>query len=403
MTTPNTPAKWKAMMQKAGTTLSPPITAILCLLAGLDLGSIALVTIAATIPASLYQRRLSASEDHRSSSTLQEDKVEVFENKKHIVVYKTPEGPQFLAFYKIMRRPTSYSLDILKTTFANGNLTIHPMIHANGAFLAIRFSNKRKNYQKSTFWEEPEHLESLARNLTRQVPGLALEAAALSDIKALLGIFGLKIAEEQISQLETRRASNRPESSLSEADTILSETFMNSIRNIEMAPVDAVLSEEAIPASSVPEMSLNGPRRSFSNDKPDMAKNAEREIQALTESYQKIRATAENMQNDPSVALMTSTGKRIAGQLVVKDLREALEALQNGIELPSDVEVWISDYQAYLNRHFENLSSNYTEVDPDLLWEHIPEAIELLGRILAGLVATQVDGHPNIYGVSLPS
>jgi hypothetical protein len=429
VTVPNAFAKWKTTIQKAGTTLSPPITAILCLLVGLDLGSIALATIAATIPASLYQRRLSASEDNRSSSVLQEGKVEVFENKKHIAVYKTPEGPQFLAFYKIMRRPTSYSLDTLKNTFANGNLTIHPMIHGNGAFLAIRFSNKRKNYQKSTFWEEPKHLESLAQNLARQVPGLALEAAALSDIKALLGIFGLKIAEEQISQLETRKAFNQyefvqerynarnqpqssgflrknlqnSESSLSEADTVLSETFMNSIRNIEMAPVDAGLSEEAIPASSVPGMSLNEPRRSFSNDRPETAKNTEKEIQALTESYHKIRATVENMRNDPNTALMTSTGRRIAGQLVVKDLRETLEVLQNGIALPSDVQVRISDYQAYLKRHFENPSNNYAEVDPNLLWEYIPQATELLGTILASLFGAQVDRHHNIYGINPPS
>ena len=148
---------------------------------------------------------------------------------------------------------------------------------------------------------------------------------------------------------------------------------------------------------------MKGPRRSFSNDEQDMAKNGEKEIQALTESYQKIRATVENMQNDPSVALMTSTGKRIAGQLVVKDLREALEALQNGIELPSDVQVRIGGYQAYLNRHFENLSSNQMEINPDLLWEHIPRATELLGRILDGLFAAQGDAPQNIYGVNLPS
>jgi hypothetical protein len=428
---PNAPVKWKTKMQKAGTTLSPPIIAIFCLLVGLDLGSIALVIIAATIPASLYQRRLSASEVNGSSNELQEDKVKVFENKKHIVVYKTPEGPQFLAFYKIVSRPAMYSLDTLKTTFANSNsnLTIYPMIHANGAFLAIRFSNKNKNYPKNTFWEEPQHLDSLAHNLTRQVPGLALEAAALSDIKALLGIFGLNIPEEQISQLETRSASyqhefaqerynaqNQPqssgvlrnnlqnsESSLSEADTILSETLMNSIRNIEMTPVNAGLSEEAIPTSSVAIASLNEPEREASSHRPEMAKNTEKEIQALTEFYQKIQATVEDIQKDATAALMTSTGKRIAGQLVVKDLRGALEALQNVIGLPSDVQGRVSDYQAYLNQHFENFSNNNTEADPDLLWEHIPQATELLGRILNSLFAAQGDGHHNIYGVSQPN
>lgn len=429
MNIPNTSVKWKIQMQKAGTALTPPIIASFCLLVGLDLGSIALVTIAATIPASLFQRRLSASAGNYSSNELQDDNVEVFENKKNIIVYKTAEGPQFLAFYKIIRRPTRYSLDTLKTTFANSNLTIYPMIHVNGTFLAIRFLNKNKDYQKNTFWEEPQHLESLAQNLARQLPGLVLEAAALSDIKALLSVFGLKITEEQLSRLETKKASNQhelaqersnaqnqlqssdvlrnnprnSENPLSEADTTLSEILLNFIRNRETTHPDAVLREETILTSPIVAAPLIESNRQFSNHKPNTAKNTEKEIRVLTESYHKIQATVENIRNDPNTALMTSTGKRIAGQLVVKDLKETLETLQNVIGLSADAQGRISDYQAYLNRHFENLGNDNSEVDPDLLWEYIPQATELLGRIFDGLFAAQGDGYHNTRRVSLLS
>ncbi|MHA2495382.1 MAG: hypothetical protein ACXAEI_07830, partial [Candidatus Hodarchaeales archaeon] len=211
MSIDETKKKPKTWTKRVVTALMPPIATSITLLAGLGIVSIAIVTIGIGFLASIYSRRLSAYSSSSTPQLQQGDLVETFANKSNVVMYRTPEGPQIMAFYQVVRRPSDYSFHTLRATLGNSNLTVHPIIHANGPFLCIRFSDNGSSNQKDFVWDVPRHLESLILSITQKTPGLELEHASLTDLKDLLGVFGLRIRERQDRSVQVSGSSDPPQ------------------------------------------------------------------------------------------------------------------------------------------------------------------------------------------------
>ncbi|MHA2370447.1 MAG: hypothetical protein ACXADX_16650, partial [Candidatus Hodarchaeales archaeon] len=208
MSIDETKKKPKTWTKRVVTALMPPMATSITLLAGLGIVSIAIVTIGIGFLASIYSRRLSAYSSSSTPQLQQGDLVEIFANKSNVVMYRTPEGPQIMAFYQVVRRPSDYSFHALRATLGNSNLTVHPIIHANGPFLCIRFSDNGSSNQKDFVWDVPRHLEGLILSITQKTPGLELAPASLTDLKDLLGVFGLRIKERQDRSVQVSGSSD---------------------------------------------------------------------------------------------------------------------------------------------------------------------------------------------------
>ncbi|MFW9914039.1 MAG: hypothetical protein ACFFGZ_00385 [Candidatus Thorarchaeota archaeon] len=323
--------------------LSPPLIIVLCLLASLALLSTIILNLLVVLLSSLYSRRLSAYEESYSPCELQNDKGKAIKHNSNAVVYRSHHGPEILAFYKVLRRPQNYSLDELRAAFGTSNLTIYPIIHANGSFLAFRFAENSHSYQNNSVWEIPNHLDELARTISMQVPGLELVPASLPDVKRLLEVFGLRINDTQ-NGIHSKSADIR-------------RTNRDLLSNSGNSPL-----------------------------------NSNNELENAISHFEKATATIESIQGDPNSVPITPTGKQIAERLVIKDLSDLLGILQSLANLPESVQDKIATCQAYLNVYIDNSSKNGITT-PNTLWKHVPGAVELIEEILEELLGTYEGNH----------
>ncbi|MFX0113418.1 MAG: hypothetical protein ACFFB3_02610 [Candidatus Hodarchaeota archaeon] len=407
-------------VQRLGTIIAPLVAASLSLLAGLDLFSIVLVTVAVAFPASLYNRRLSASANILPSYVQQGTLNEIFENRKNIVVYKTAEGPHIIAFYKIIRQPQDYSLHTLKASFAKTNLTLYPIIHTNGPFLAIRFSSESKNDQNQFIWDLPSHLDAFTQTLMQRFAGLEIIAATPTDIKTLMTIFGTeKLSKKSTLPPEVINSchfSSDREEEHSHGLQRSVENLRNLLRNSEDIPPktergepqrkqDSSKSIKPIQeelqfgkeASAKPFEKPLQQEHTVSTDPANsrdemktvtiLPKEKEEDLIPIMESFQKIIAAVGSGQDRPNAVPITPIGKRIAGHLVAKDLKSLLDILQNLENLPIDVQSKITAYSACLERLFGTSFDSNIITHPDELWARIPGAVELIESILEDLLS----------------
>lgn len=426
MSTDRTKKKPKTWTKRAVTALMPPIATSISLLADLDIVSIALITIIIGFLASIYSRRLSAYNTATTPQLQQDGLVETFANKTNIVIFRAPEGSQIMAFYKVLRRPSGYSFHTLRATFGNSNLTVHPMIHANGPFLCIRFSNDSANSQRNLVWDVPRYLESFIQSITQKTPGLELAPASLADLKDLLGVFGLQINERHDRSLQTSSSSvpprpkrdrsydpsdhpskkiirnNSPKPSNNDPTTAraLSEIARGIFHNNKSIEEENTAIEEASASSADIGVSSNEFASQTSSINNASAQGNKEEYRDLTESYEKILANIENIQGDQQPSLVTPIGKRIAGHLLIKDLQEFLETLQNLTGLPIAAQDKITAYSTYLNQHFRELVSSNTIVSPDELWKRIPGAVELIEEVLGDLLTIYEENYNQTEGTA---
>ncbi|MHA2369462.1 MAG: hypothetical protein ACXADX_11645 [Candidatus Hodarchaeales archaeon] len=317
---------------------------------------------------SLYSRRLSTYEEHISPCKQQNDDAEAIKNSSNAIVYRSASGPQVLAFYQVLRRPHNYSLDEIKATFGTSNLTIYPIIHANGPFLAIRFAENGRSYQNNSIWEIPNHLDDLARMISRQVPGLELIPASLPDVKRLLGVFGLRIND---TQNDVKKRSKQPDQKQALANA-------------------GTLFQEGVHSNSTDKRRAS---RGLLSNPGNSPLNANNELEKAINQFEKATTTIENIHRDADSVPITPTGKQIAERLVIKDLKDLLEILQSLGNLPESVQEEVTACKAYLDAHIDSSSKN-GKTTPDILWKHIPGAVELIEEILEELLGTY-EGNPS--------
>ncbi|MHA2369569.1 MAG: NYN domain-containing protein [Candidatus Hodarchaeales archaeon] len=197
MIIPKVSTELKLRLQKLGTIFAPPITAGICLLAGLGLFYVALLTIVVAFPASLYNRRLYVYSEAAVATSKQDLGVDLLENQPNVVVYNTRDGLQIIGFYKISKRPQRQFLQTLNSTISNSNLAISLIDNANGTFLVIRFPGKGYRNQRQFMHDAKEHLQTNTQAITQDIPGLELEPATLEELKSLTGLLGLEITKKR--------------------------------------------------------------------------------------------------------------------------------------------------------------------------------------------------------------
>lgn len=231
---PNASNELKLRLQKLGTILAPPITAGICLLAGLGLFYVALLTIVVAFPASLYNRRLYVYSEAAVATSKQDLGVDLLENHPNVVVYNTRDGLQIIGFYKISKRPQRQFLQTLNSTISNSNLAISLIDNANGTFLVIRFPGKGYRNQRQFMHDAIEHLQTNTQAITQDIPGLELESATLEELKSLTGLLGLEIAKKRnyddLEALDTRDSHiDREKRRLPGVQEIQGNSFRNEI------------------------------------------------------------------------------------------------------------------------------------------------------------------------------
>ncbi|MFQ5980802.1 MAG: hypothetical protein ACE5OZ_21910 [Candidatus Heimdallarchaeota archaeon] len=400
-------------IQKASVVLLPPIIAGWGLLAGLNLLTIAFGTLAVTLGASLYNRHLSATSENSLSPPLQDAATKPFKNNSHMIVYKSAKGPQILAFYKIISRPHDYSLHTLKASFANSKLAIYPMIHTNGPFLAIRFSDKGLQSQQKLILEAPDYLEKLIETMMLKLPGLTLTRASSTEVKALLTVFGVRKTHGVVPQADPtdqrQKASNHePQGQLAEKlrlsveqrELLLIPPEEQPLRaeRVELEPLKvplktskpldnnrkAVGRHSANSSDETPSVATPGPvftRSAQSDPKINSA------IEDLRELYTKIQETTETVLTKTNSIPITSTGKRIAGRLVIKDIGALLAILKSFPDLSTKAQERISACSTYLDKQFRIPGSNANAVPSDDIWKQIPVAIEFLEGVVREILS----------------
>ncbi|MFW9915788.1 MAG: hypothetical protein ACFFGZ_09295 [Candidatus Thorarchaeota archaeon] len=418
--------KPKTWTKRAVTALMPPIATSISLLAGLNIVSIAIVTIIIGFLASLYSRRLSVYTSVTAAHFQQDDLAETFENKSNIVIYRAPEGAQLMAFYRILRRPSGYSFHTLRATFGNSNLTVHPIIHANGPFLCFRFSDDNTSYQKNLVWDVPRHLESLILSITQKTPGLELAPATFADLKDLLGIFGLRIKERPSGSFQTSSASDPPHLSRDRSGDLsghlpkriirkdspkpsnnnpaaarsLSEIARGIFHNQKSVAEENAAIEDALISSTKIGISSNQTISHGSSANNTMIEGTKEDYRDLVDSYEKILASIDSIQGDQQPSPITPTGKRIAGHLLIKDLQEFLKILQNLTGLPLETRDKITAYKTRLNQHFQELVGSNREISPDELWKRIPGAVEMIEEVLGDLLTIYEENYHQTDGTT---
>ncbi|MFX0112980.1 MAG: hypothetical protein ACFFB3_00380 [Candidatus Hodarchaeota archaeon] len=392
-------------MQRLGAVLAPPVITGLCLLIGFDLISTAMVAFATAFPASLYSRRLTASTEKSHSYEQEEEAAKILQDRKNIVVYKTAEGPQIIGFYKILQRPPGYAFHTLRAKFAQSDLTIYPMIHANGLFLAFRLCDNGPQSQKYLILEAPQHLETFAQTLMQKLPGLAIEPASFTDVKSLIRIFGLKSVETSKGSSEII---NRPSSCSFESinrltqdpdflEKILKKKLRKSERKVpENKRASNNLLREFGDSSTSPESRLD-----ISNKNIYPVMSGKKALATLTDTYQQILATIESVQGDANAVPVTFTVKRIAGRLVLKDLIEVLNICQTLTGLPLEIQNLMNAFQAYYKHYFGDLTAKTIPIRTEELWEHIPGAAVIVGMLVEKLGASQLTAQPQWAELSL--
>jgi hypothetical protein len=394
--------------------LLPPIIAGWGLLAGLNLLTIAFGTLAVTLAASLYNRHLSAAPENSLSPPLQDAATKPFKNNSHMIVYKSAKGPQILAFYKISSSPHDYSLHTLKASFANSKLTIHPMIHTNGPFLAIRFSDKGLQSQQKLILEAPDYLEKLIETMMLKLPGLTLTRASSTEVKALLTVFGVKPKTQEVVR-QADPTDQRQKTPNHEPQGQLAEKLRLSVEQRELLlippeeqppkaeraeleplkvpiktskPLDngrkAVGRHSANSSHRTPSVATPGPVFTRSAQSDPKIKSA---IEDIRELYTKIQETTETVLTKTNSLPITSTGKRIAGRLVIKDIGALLAILKSFPDLSTKAQERISACSTYLDKQFGIPGSNAKAVPPDDIWKQIPVAIELLEGVVREIMS----------------
>ncbi|MFX0115447.1 MAG: hypothetical protein ACFFB3_12935 [Candidatus Hodarchaeota archaeon] len=201
VTLPKASNDMKFRIQKIGIVLAPPLTACVCLLAGLDIFYVALFAIAVAFPASLYNRRLYVYTEENMSEGKQDLGMELLENRPNVVAYKNHNGTQIIGVYKIAQKPQRQFLHTLNSTVANYNLAMSFIENANGTFLVIRFPGKGYKNPRRLIRDAVEHLETLSGIITQDAPGLKVEPASLEELRSLTGLLGLAIAKKPNHQV----------------------------------------------------------------------------------------------------------------------------------------------------------------------------------------------------------
>ncbi|MFX0116717.1 MAG: hypothetical protein ACFFB3_19370 [Candidatus Hodarchaeota archaeon] len=181
-------------IQRISTILTPPITAGICLLAGLQLFYVALITIAAVFPASLVNRRLHDYAEATMAEKKQDLSVELLEGWTNVVAHNTRNGTQIIGFFKISQQPQRHFLQALNSIAANSNLAISLLNNANGTFLVIRFPGKGYRNRRRLICDAIEHLKTCTQSITQDISGLKLIPAELNELRNLTGFLGLTLA-----------------------------------------------------------------------------------------------------------------------------------------------------------------------------------------------------------------
>jgi hypothetical protein len=418
--------KPKTWIKRVVTALMPPIAASISLLAGLGIVSIAIITMVIGFLASLYSRRLSFYSSAIAPQFQQDDLVEIFANKSNIVIYRTSEGAQLMAFYRVLRRPSGYSFHTLRASFGNSNLKVHPIIHANGPFLCLRLCDDNTSNQRNLVWDVPRHLESLILSITQKTPGLELAPASFADLEDLLGVFGLRIKERQDGSFQTssysdpphlrrdrsddpsthltkriiRNNSPKPSNNDPAAARTLSEIARGIFHNQKSVDEENAAIEDALINSSEIGVSSNEVSFRVSSGNNTMTEGTKEEFRDLTDSYEKILANIDSIRGDQQPSPITPTGKRIAGHLLLKDLQEFLETLQNLTGLPIEAQNKITAYSTRLNQHFQELVGSGRNISPDELWKRIPGAVKMIEEILGDLLTIYEDDYHQTHGTT---
>jgi hypothetical protein len=268
-------------------------------------------------------------------------------------------------------------------------------------------------------------LESLILSITQKTPGLELEHASLTDLKDLLGVFGLRIRERQDRSVQVSGSSDPPQlrrdrsgdprdqlrkriirndSPKSNNDPAAARALSEIARGIfqnkksvdeeEASMEDTVINSAEIGAPSN-ELSSHG-----SGTNNTMTEGNKEEYRDLAESYEKILANIDSIQGDQQPSPITPTGKRIAGHLLIKDLQKFLETLQNLTGLPIEAQEKITAYSTRLDEQFRELISNNANNSPGELWERIPGAVELIEEVLGDILAIYEEGFHQTEGTA---
>ncbi|MFQ5976747.1 MAG: hypothetical protein ACE5OZ_01295 [Candidatus Heimdallarchaeota archaeon] len=179
--------------QRLGMILLPLLTAGVCLLAGLELGSTTVITVVVAFFAALYSRRLYAYADDTVLRGQQTSLAALLQDMTNVVVYGTRDKRLAIGFYKIVTRPQSELLATLHATVANSQLTLSLLDNDEGSFLAIRFSGKDYRDEARFLWDAQEHIETLIQTIAQDVPGLEPISASAEEVQRLTGILGLTV------------------------------------------------------------------------------------------------------------------------------------------------------------------------------------------------------------------
>jgi hypothetical protein len=135
-------------------------------------------------------------------------------------------------------------------------------------------------------------------------------------------------------------------------------------------------------------------RQHISNKSNAPIMSGKKLLATLTDTYQQILATIESIQGDPNAVPVTSTAKRIAGHLVIKDLTEVLDTCQTLAGLFPEIQNLVSAFQTCYEHYFGNLTAKSEPVKTDTLWEHISGAVVIVGMIWEKLEANRLVKQP---------
>ncbi|MFX0114944.1 MAG: hypothetical protein ACFFB3_10390 [Candidatus Hodarchaeota archaeon] len=440
MTPPKVSSKLGFRIQRISTILTPPITAGICLLAGLQLFYVAFFTIAVAFPASLVNRRLHVYAEAAMAEKKQDLSVELLEGWTNVVACNTRNGTQIIGFFKISQQPQRHFLQALNSTVANSNLAISLLKNANGTFLVIRFPGKSYRNRRRLICDAIEHLKTYTQSITQDISGLKLMPADLNEIRNLAGFLGLTLARrtnsltadqsddvKTESDLEGRSfqgnlyhyspiASLRPnppiiESLISQKE-ILSSSMDNSLQfdhfTSEMRPtsetkdncslslpiknasdseeehffyVEDIQISDPIVYPKSDAKTQSGPLSS--STRHHSASDNVIVVAKLRELHRRISQTIQGLKGSENEAGLSHTDKRIAGRLVVKDLIKILETAEELNESPYDVKNTIAELRRYIVEQLGMSADAY--MDPEVLWKRIPEGTKIIAILLEKL------------------
>lgn len=162
-------------------------------MAGVELLSIVILTLAVAFGAGLVNRKL-----YRQLAELVQEgptasTVRLVPDQPHVVLYTGREGLRVLGFYKFWVRPQHTFVKMIHSTIANSRLSGSLLDNANGTFLVIHFPGKGYRSHHQVLRDALAHLETTYQTIIQEVPGIELQPASPEDIQSLTGLMGLTI------------------------------------------------------------------------------------------------------------------------------------------------------------------------------------------------------------------